>query len=448
MKLKIYLSIFFLSVFTSLFAQVAKDSLIVYTFEIDQNIGPGTYRLTKKALDEAKEAKADYVVIRLNTFGGTVDAAEKIRTELLRFEKPVIAWINNNAASAGALISIACDSIYMSSGANIGAATVVDQNGTPLPEKYQSYMRSMLRSTAEATGRDPIIAEAMNDPRIYIEGVNDSGKVVTFTTKEAIKNKYCEGEAESLEQVYKQMQIKPTLVIQHKETTIDNIISFLLNPMISGILILLMLGGIYFELQTPGIGFPLAVALTGALLYFAPLWLEGLADHWEILLFVVGLVLLGVEILVIPGFGVAGISGIVLIVAGLTLSLIGNKGFDFNMVLPDIIIKSLFTVIVSILLSIVVFLYFGNRFFGSNLFLKFVLQNEQKSEAGYTSPRTTMLNLVGKTGTSETILRPAGKVMIEDDLYDATALYGYVEKGEPIVVVKQETSQIFVRKVS
>lgn len=151
------------------------------------------------ALNEAQMLKADLVILQMNTYGGLLDAADSTRTRLLNFPIPVISFIDNNAASAGALISIACNRIYMRSGSSIGAATVVDQSAQALPDKYQSYMRSMMRSTAEKRGRDPKIAEAMT--RTYIPGVNDSGKVLTFTTSEAIKNGYCEGQAENIAEV-------------------------------------------------------------------------------------------------------------------------------------------------------------------------------------------------------------------------------------------------------
>jgi membrane-bound serine protease (ClpP class) len=103
------------------------------------------------------------------------------------FKKPIWVYINSDAASAGALISIACDSIYMSPGASIGAATVVDGSGEKAPDKYQSYMRSIMRSTAEENGRDPRIAEGMVDESFAIDSIKLEGQVITFSTSEAIK---------------------------------------------------------------------------------------------------------------------------------------------------------------------------------------------------------------------------------------------------------------------
>ena len=200
------------------------------------------------------------MMIHMNTYGGLLDAADSMRTRLLNLHIPVVAYIDNNAASAGALISIACNRIYMSSGASIGAATVVNEKAEAIPDKYQSYMRAMMRSTAEKRGRNPLIAEAMVDPRTYIPGVNDSGKVLTFTTSEAIKNGYCEGEAESMEDVLAMENIGNYHIETYIPSFMEQVISLLINPAVSGILLLIMLGGVYFELQTPGVGFPIMAA--------------------------------------------------------------------------------------------------------------------------------------------------------------------------------------------
>lgn len=426
---------------------IKKDKLTIYTFEIMEEIAPPAWRKTKEAFEEAEKLNADIIIIQMNTFGGALDAADKIRTRILESKIPVYVFIDNNAASAGALISIACDSIYMRKGASIGAATVVNQTGEVLPDKYQSYMRSMMRSTAETNGRNPEIAEAMVDPSVFIEGIIDSGKVLTFTTTEAIKYKYCEGTAETIRDVLKASGIKNYEIKKQYLSPLDYFIDFLINPIVSGILIMVIIGGIYFELQTPGIGFPLIAALTAAALYFAPLYLEGLASHWEILVFLVGLILLALEVFVIPGFGVAGISGIFLIIIGLTLSLIGNVGFDFTGVPMNGVIKSLITVIISIFLGLIGSFYFGRKVLTSNIFGHLALETVQNSNEGFTASYEDVKQMIGKKGIAYTILRPAGKIMIDNDLYDATALNGFIDKGELIEVVKYETSSLFVKKV-
>ena len=420
---------------------------LVYRFEIKDQIAPPVQRLSSKALAEAHALKADIIFIEMNTYGGLVDAADSIRTAILRSKIPVYVLIQNNAASAGALIAIACDSIYMQPGSTIGAATVVDQTGQQVPDKYQSYMRKKMRATAEIRGRNPDIAEAMVDPDIVIPGIIDSGKVITFTTTEAIKYGFCEAEASSIEEVLTKIGIKNYKMIDHHLTFTERIIGFLINPFISGILIMLIIAGIYFELQTPGIGFPLIVAITAAVLYFAPLYIEGLATHFEIILFVVGLILLGVEIFVIPGFGVAGILGIISILAGLVLSLVYNDGFDFSFVEPEKIIRAFLVVTVSVVLAGIASVYFGPKLLYSSAFKNIILHSSQETSSGYTSAFPFSHTLIGKTGTAITMLRPSGKIEVEGETYDATALSGFIEKGETIKVVKYETAQLVVSRI-
>ena len=157
---------------------IAQDSLskpLVFQMLIDSEIDPRTNRYTELALEKATEMDADYVIIEMDTYGGALNDADDIRTRVLNYEKPVYVYINKDAASAGALISIACDSIYMAKGASIGAATVVTGDGTAAPDKYQSYMRSIMRSTAEANGRDPKIAEAMVDQNLEVDSISTAG---------------------------------------------------------------------------------------------------------------------------------------------------------------------------------------------------------------------------------------------------------------------------------
>jgi membrane-bound serine protease (ClpP class) len=421
----------------------------VYVFKIREEIAPPVQRTTIKALQAAREKNADLILIEMNTYGGMLESADTIRTALINSPIPVWVFIDNNAASAGALISIACDSIYMSEGASIGAATVVNQTGEELPDKYQSYMRSMMRATAEAKGRDPEIAQAMVDERVRIEGIIDSGQVLTFTTSEAILHGFCEGKANSIEGVLEAGGIREYEIIRHRLTTTDRIIGFLISPIISGLLIMIIIGGLYFEMQTPGLGFPSAASVLAALLYFAPLYLEGLAEHWEILLFIAGIILLAVEIFALPGFGVPGILGAVLILSGLTLSMVDNVGFELSTFRLDGLLVAFFTVISAAFLSIISSFWLGRKVLTTpQLFGNLALNTTQKVSEGYVSAVSEYTGMIGKEGIAYSILRPSGKVELEGDIYDATAETGYIEAGSRVKVVRYATSQLIVRKIS
>jgi membrane-bound serine protease (ClpP class) len=430
-------------------AQMPKSGKkLVYVFNISDEIAKPVWYKTRKALNEASAMKADIILIHMNTYGGMLETADSIRTGILNTKIPVWVFIDNNAASAGALISIACDSIYMREGANIGAATVVNQTGEQLPDKYQSYMRSLMRSTAQATGRDPNIAQAMVDPRIHVEGVNDSGQVVTFTAQEAMKHGYCNAMAENIAQVLKIAGVENYTIHEQQLTATDKMIGFLTSPLVAGILIVIIIAGIYFEFQSPGAAFPILIAIIAALLYFAPHYLEGLAANWEIMVFIAGVILLAVEIFAIPGFGVTGILGIFMMVMGLTLAMIDNTYFEFSPSATVKLAEAFFIVVIAFFISITGSIYLTRKLFtGKTFFGDLALVTTQQKDEGFTSADASYSDITGKTGIAHTMLRPAGKVMIDGVLYDATALTGYIDRNEPIEVVKYETAQLFVRKI-
>ena len=423
----------------------------VYYYKIDDNISKPALRLTERAVKDATEMKADYILLELNTFGGELDAADKIRTLLLNAPMPTLVFINNNAASAGALIAIACDSIYMASGSSIGAASVVNQNGEVMPDKYQSYMRSLMRATAEKNGRDPDIAQAMVDPDVRIVGISDSGKVLTFTTEEAMKNGFCEGMAENREEVLQQAGLASSHIEEQSLSWIDKFINFLVNPVVSGILIMCIVGGLYFELQSPGLGLPIIIAIIGAILFFAPHYLEGLAHHWEILLFLAGVGLLMLEIFVIPGFGVAGISGIILIFAAFILTMVFNVGFKFNFD-PNLdaaaqVGASALTVILSTTAGFFLSLWLGKKLITADTrFGSLALKTELETGKGFSAQDMRMQQYVGKSGVAATFMRPAGKINIDGEILEATSEHGLIDKGVEIVVVKFENAQLVVKR--
>ena len=423
----------------------------VYYYKIDGDISSPALRLSERVLKDATEMKADYILLELNTFGGELDAADKIRTLLMNAPMPTIAFINNNAASAGALIAIACDSIYMAAGSSIGAASVVNQNGEIMPDKYQSYMRSLMRATAEKNHRNPDIAQAMVDPDVEIKGISEKGKVLTFTSEEAITNGFCEGTAEKREEVLQNAQIIPYSITEQNLSWIDKFINFLVNPVVSGILIMCIVGGLYFELQSPGLGLPIIIAIIGALLFFAPHYLEGLAQHWEILIFLVGVLLLMLEIFVIPGFGVAGISGIILIFTAFILTMVFNVGFKFNFN-PSLdaaaqVGTSALIVVLGTTAGFFLSLWLGKKLITADTrFGSLALKTELETDKGFSAQDLRMQQYVGRTGVASTFMRPAGKINIDGEILEATSEHGLIDKGAEIVVVKFENAQLVVKR--
>ena len=301
---------------------------VVYVVPVEGVIDLGLAPFVERVLDTATRDGAAAVVLEINTFGGRVDAAVVIRDALLRARVRTIAFVNKRAISAGALIALASEKIAMADGGTIGAATPVEMGSPggpakPVAEKTVSYMRKEFRATAESRKRPPLVAEAMVDPDVEIRGVIAKGKLLTLTTDEALKLKVADFRADTLEAVLKAFNIGDADVRRSAPTWAETVVRFLTNPIVSSLLMTVGMLGIIVELRTPGFGLPGALGITSLALFFWGHWLIRLAGWEELLLVGLGLSLLAAEIFVIPGFGVPGVLGLVLILAGLGLSIVG-----------------------------------------------------------------------------------------------------------------------------
>lgn len=434
----------------------------VYTFPINGDIMPAQQRLVSKCLTEAREQHADLVVIRMNTYGGLVNVADSIRTMILNYPTPIWVYIDNQAASAGALIALAADRIYIHPGGSIGAASVVDQNGQPMPDKFQSFMRATMRATAESHGqvieriengdtirrwwRDPQTAEAMVGRTV---ADSTTVNVLTFTASEAVKNHFSEGTASSLKETLAQGGVETYTLTEYRPTTLDRLLAWLMNPVVQGIFVMMIVGGIYFELQSPGIGFALVVAILGAVLYFAPLYLEGVAQNWELILFIIGLVLLAVEIFVLPGFGIAGVAGIVAVILGLSFAAIDNdllRHLPTGEITVGWILQPILIVIIAATAALIGGLLLSKRFLTGTTPLqrKVVLTAEMAPEQGYVSHPQVASELIGKTAEVAAVLRPSGRVIIDGIYYDAIAEEGqFIPRGKQVIITRFEGGVVY-----
>ena len=215
----------------------------MYRLHINDEIGSSTWQHTRRALEEATARNADIFLLHLNTYGGEVGAADSMRTALLHAQMPVVAFVDNNAASAGALIALACDTVIMRPDATMGAATVVNgTDGQAMPDKYQSYMRGIMRATAESHGkvldadgrwrwrRDPVIAEAMVDPRVEVDGLIDDTRVLTFTPDEAVRWGYADGKADNVAEALAHIGVESFEIQRYQPTWVDRLTGFSAVP--------------------------------------------------------------------------------------------------------------------------------------------------------------------------------------------------------------------------
>ena len=437
--------IFFISAFLLTVPLFSKDTLtIFYRIRLDQDIDQSSQRLVTLGLEKAREADADYVLLDLDTYGGAVNAADSIRSAILRYEKPVVAFVNMQAASAGALISIACDSIYMKTGSSIGAATVVSQTGEVMPDKYQSFMRGMMRSTAQANGRDPHIAESMTD----------TANVLSLTPSEAVKVGFCEGICENEYEVAEKVAGSNEFIIKNMVddmTWLDRLIQFLLNPLLQSIFMMMIVGGIFVEIRTPGIGLPLITAIVGAILYFAPAYIGHLAQSWEIVLFIIGVILIAAEIFVIPGFGICGISGIIAVVVSLAFSMVDNLElfhWDGSLNLRPVI-QPLGIVVLSAAAAVFGSVWLVRKLYATRTFDHIALRQELKADDGFTGVVSGLEILVGQDVTVFTDMRPGGKVLTSDGrILEANLKFGgFASKGEILKVTGTEQGRLYCEQL-
>jgi len=435
LKNKLFL-LFFIIITSTVFPQGK-----VYLAHIEGPIDLALVPYIKRVISEAQKNNADAIIFKINTFGGRVDAATQIKDAIFNSKVKTIAFIDRRAISAGALISLSCQKIVMAPGSSIGATTVVNQAGKKESEKYQSFMRSEMRATAEKNGRNKKIAEGMVDERVVVPGLVDSAHLITLTSEEALKYGIADTVLSNLNQVLDAFGLENDKIIDVKSNWSERFVGFLNNPIVSSLLIMIGLVGLFVEIKTPGWGISGTAAIIALALFFGAGYIVELASATDILIFIIGVVLLLLEIFVIPGFGIAGALGVILMVAGLFLSLISSLPvFSFNYISPAII-----QLASSFVMSFIVIFILSKFLPKTNMFKKLVLNTNISSHSGYTS-KPDVPSLVGKTGKAFTDLRPSGTAIIKNKRVDVVTEGEYINRGAKIIVRKIEGSRVIVEK--
>ncbi|MBL0419147.1 nodulation protein NfeD [Ramlibacter sp. AW1] len=420
---------------------------VVYVVEIEGMIDLGLAPYLDRVLRQAEQEGARAVVLHINTFGGRVDAAVKIRDSLLAAKVPTIAFIDRRAISAGALISLAAQRIAMAGGGTIGAATPVQVGGPgggtqPTDEKTVSYVRKEFKSTAEERGRPPLLAEAMVDTDVAIPELVEKGKLLTLSTSEALKHKVADFRADTLEQVLEQSGLAGAEVRQTSPNWAENVVRLITQPLLSSLLVTVAMLGIIIELRTPGFGIPGLLGVGSLALVLWGHWLAQLAGMEEMLLAALGIALIALEIFVIPGFGVAGVLGILALLAGLVMTMSGaGSTWAFLIGLAS---RLVFSLLVAIALSLVL-LRFMHRIPGAR---RLILEDKLAAGAGYASPPPEDHDLLGRTGRAWSVLRPAGIAEIDGERHDVVSNGELIEAGEPIEVIRVDGNRIVVRRMN
>jgi membrane-bound serine protease (ClpP class) len=418
----------------------------VLVIPIEETVELGLAAFLKRAMSDHPDAAA--IVLDIDTFGGRVDAAVSMRDALLEAEVPTVAYVHPRAISAGALIALSCDVLVMGKGASIGAATPYAGGGSGAPqvdEKMTSYMRTEMRATAEARGRRGDIAEAMVDADVVIEDVIIAGKLLTLDTDRAVELGMADGKAESLDELLKMLGLERLTVTREDENWGEKVARFLTEPTVSGLLLSIGMLALAMTFYTQNFGALTLIGIVALALFFGGHAAVELVGLEELLLLAAGLVLLGVELFVLPGFGVAGILGLGLILASLALSMVGvplDVSFD-----TGLLVGAIGRVAISVVLAAVMGLIAARFLPRTAAGRRFVLATATRTEEGYTAHRPAELSLAGAEGEAVTDLRPTGKIQIEGRIHDGRSERAFISRSARVKVVRVEGHELVVREV-
>ena len=420
----------------------SQDESTVYRVPVTGEIELGLAPYIQRAVKEATETGAVALILDIDTPGGRVDAAEIISDALTDSEVPVYSLINRRAYSAGALIALSTSRIYMRPASVIGAATPVDGTGTKAPEKIVSAMRSQMRTLAEANGLEPEVAAAMVDEDIEIDGVVESGKLLTLTTEEAIEIGYAEA-IEDLDALLVELGHEGATVVTPELNWAERLVRFFSSSVVSPFLLSLGFLGLLIEIRTPTFGLAGTMGLISLGLFFGSNMIVGLAGLEDVLIVGAGLVLLGIEAFVVPGFGIFGVAGVVAILTGLYMSLLGNIPTMPDFTRAAWVLTSSTLLLIGSAWALIRTLPSSSRLAESGIFLP----AKTTSAIGYESAEVRS-DLVGKYGTAITDLRPAGTALIGDERIDVVSESEWISAGTPVKVLSAEGYRHIVRSIT
>ncbi len=427
---------------------VVSPAGLVYRVPIQGMIDLGLPAYVERVIEQARDESPDVIIFDIDTFGGRIDGATRIKDAIMSSPVPTIAFINRRAISAGALISLSCERIIMTKGATIGAATAVDLEGKKASEKVISYMREEMSATAEARDRPPQIAEAMVDeelevPYVIIEGdtvhLDDvegsrEGKLITLTTEKALRLAIADEQHDSFEEVLVSLGLEAATVVTFAPNWSEQVVRFITDPIVSSLLMTIGFLGLMFEIKTPGFGVGGIIGTIALALFFGSSFIAQLATFTEVLIFLGGLTLLIVEVVAIPGFGLFGIGGIGLMLWGMYQMLLGEYPS------LDQLQRAFIGLNIGILGAIIGGILLLRAFVTSKFFRKHVpMTSEDYSVA------MGLESLVGQMGVTLTACMPSGKADVGGRQVNITTQGEYLDKGASVEIISVEGNTALVR---
>ena len=425
----------------------------VYRVPIQGVIDLGLPTFIERVIEEAEKDQVEVIIFDIDTFGGRVDAATQIKDAILDSDVPTVAFINRRAISAGALISLSCETIYMTGGGTIGAATAVDMSGNKASEKVISYMREEMASTAESRDRNTIIAKSMVDEELSFTHViidDDSvevtdlegrkeGKLITLTTEQALRYKMADGTAENMDELLVSLELSDATLKSFSENWSENLVRFLTNPVVASLLTTFGFLGILFELQSPGWGIPGTFGAVCLALSLGASAIVRLATMSDLLIVLVGLVLLMVEAFLIPGFGVAGVAGIGVILWGLYMLLLPDVPVS-----EEVYYSALTGLTIGLIGGFIALILLFKMVTKTKFWTKLTSPGVESQDEGY-STSIGLEDMVGKIGIATSDLRPSGWALLGDRKIFVVTEGEFVDKDQSIKILSVDGNRVVVR---
>ena len=448
----------------------------VHHIPIEGTIDLGLPPFIERSITEAEENNAKAIIFEVNTFGGRVDAATQIKDAILDSKVPTVAFINKRAISAGALISLSCEKVFMAGGATIGATTAVDMQGNKASEKVISYMREEMAATAEKRGRDKYIARGMVDEELEFpnevvkEFINDGqvvdtiktkvyylvidgdtvivddiegrkqGNLITLTTEQSLKYKIADASIENFEAVLDTLGFSNLVVNKTTENWSENFVRFLTNPVVASLLTTFGFLGILFELQSPGWGIPGSIGLICLILSLSASYIAELATMSDLLVVLMGMLFLMLEAFVFPGFGIAGIAGIIFILWGLYLLLLPDVPVG-----EEVLSQASNGLIIGIIGGLVGLVLLFRAMTKTKFWKDLTSPDIQKKEDGYVAS-FGWEKLVGEEALTETDLHPSGWINVGKERVFALSEGNFIDKNVIVVILSVDGNRVLVRK--
>ena len=422
----------------------------VWLLDIDDEIGRGTASTMRGGIAAAEEGGAELVIVRLATPGGLLDSALVVRDLLLETNIPTVAFVDREALSAGALIALACEEIAFAPGGVIGAATAVifDATGSfeEAPEKVQSTVRTLFRATAEARGRDPQIAEAMVDPEAIVPDLAEAGRLLTLTAQEAELVGYSDASANTLGELVSAKGFESSEVVRYEIRTVDLAAETITSTALAAVLLVVGLLGLIIEMVIPGFGIAGVVGILCLGAFFWAHFLVGLAG-WESIAFVAGgllAIILEIFVFTAADFGLAGIGGLVLVGLGFYTSMVGPLTNRASA------LQAIGIVSIGVVAALVIAVVLITRLPKSKLRFGGVILSSTIAGSAFSRRQSERepTEWVGRTGIAGTDLRPVGIGVFDEERADVVCEEGHLDKGTPLIVVKDEGYRKVVRKLS